>query len=301
MGYIMSAQGFSDRRAHLPLLTTYATCVAAACLLLAGCGSSDSSTGSADGDSPLAGDLVESGTLKVCTDPTYPPLEYYKTGQELAGYDIATARAVGEQLGLEVEFVPTAFDGILPAVDAGRCDLAWAGLFVDDKRTAKFTAVPIQETTSVIMVEAGNPSGISSPEDLAGKTVATQSGSNLLAQAEEIAAQLEDEGKDPVTVQGYTKFDQAIQQLGVGRADAVFTQDTDAAFRDLAQPGVFEVAYRFPDAETFGVYMSRDGDALADELYQALSSLEESGELARIAEEEGMPAEGIKIQEPVGG
>ena len=301
MGYI-GAQGFSDRRAKLSALTTYATGAAAACLLLAGCGSSsDNGTGSAADDSPISEDLVESGTLKVCTDPTYPPLEYYKTGQELAGYDIAAARAVGKELGLEVEFIPTAFDGILPAVDAGRCDLAWAGFFVDEERTANFIAVPIQETTSVMMVEAGNPAGISTPEDLADKTVTTQSGSNLLKQAEEIAAQLEEDGKDPVTVQGYVKFDEAIQQLAVGRSDVVFTQDTDAAFRDLNQPGQFEVAYRFPDPETFGVYMSRDADALAEELYQALSSLEESGELARIAEEEGMPTEGIKIEEPVGG
>ena len=297
----IGARGSSNGRAHAASFT-YATGAAAACLLLAGCGtSSEDGTGSAADDSPISGDLVKSGTLKVCTDPTYPPLEYYKSGQELAGYDIAAARAVGKELGLEVEFLPTAFDGILPALDAGRCDLAWSGLFVDEKRTAQFVAVPIQQTTSVFMVAAGNPSGISAPEDLAGKTVATQSGSNLLAQTEEIAAQIEKDGLEPVNVQGYTKFDQAIQQLGVGRADVVVTGDTDAAFRDLAQPGVFEVAYRFPDPETYGVYMSPDAEVLADELYQALSSLQESGELERIAKEEGMPTEGINIEEPVGG
>jgi polar amino acid transport system substrate-binding protein len=244
--------------------------------------------------------LIREGQFSVCTDPTYPPLEYFDENGEFVGFDVAVARAVAERWGLEARFVETAFSGLLPALDAGRCDVAWSGLFIDEERTATFGAVPYQETTSVILVQAGNPSGISSPEDLSGKTVTSQNGTNLLKLAQQISDDLAAQGEEPANVQGYDKFDQAIQQLVVGRADAVITQDIDAAFRELAQPGQFEVAYRFPDAETFGVYYRPDNAELGTKLHEVLVQLEQEGELARLAEQEGMPADGIAVQEPIG-
>lgn len=244
--------------------------------------------------------LIREGEFTVCTDPTYPPLEYFDEEGEFVGFDVAVARAVAERWGLEARFVETAFSGILPALDAGRCDVAWSGLFVNEERTATFSTVPYQETASVIMVQAGNPSGISSPEDLSGKTVTSQNGSNLLELARQISDDLAAQGEEPSNVQGYDKFNEAIQQLVVGRADAVITQDIDAAFRALTQPGEFEVAYRFPDAETFGVYYRPDNADLGSKLFEVLVQLEQEGELAQLAEQEGMPADGIAVQEPVG-
>jgi polar amino acid transport system substrate-binding protein len=268
-------------------------------------GSSPTGTGAATAaptaEVPAPSDLVREGQLTVCTDPSYPPLEYFDEAGEYKGFDVAVARAVGELWGVEVIFNEVAFSGILPALDSGRCDLAWSGLFLDPERTEVFSAVPYQETASVILVQAGNPEGITSPDDLSGKTVASQNGTNLLKLAQQISDDLAAQGKEPSNVQGYDKFNEAIQQLAVGRADAVITQDIDAAFRELAQPGQFEAVYTFPDAETFGVYYKPENTELGQQLYEALVQLEEDGRLAQIAEEEGMPAEGINIQEPVGG
>jgi polar amino acid transport system substrate-binding protein len=240
--------------------------------------------------------LHEEGKLTVCTDPSYPPLEYYGTDKNLAGYEIAVPEVAAEMMGLEAAFVPTPFNGILPALDAGRCDLAWSGFFISKERLAKFIAVPYQKTSAVIMVKGGNPEGIESPEDLSGKTTATQSGTETLEHAEELSRELEAEGKGGFEVQSYVKFEEAVQQLLIGRAEAVFTQDLEASYRELKQPGQLEIAYRFPEAETFGVYMKPDDKALGESLYEALVQLEKSGQLKEIAEEEGMPTEGIKVE-----
>jgi polar amino acid transport system substrate-binding protein len=243
---------------------------------------------------------MREGEFRVCVDPSYPPLESFDEAGELVGFDIEVARAVAESWGVEAQFQETAFSGILPALDAGRCDVAWSGLFIAPDRIKSFGAVPFQETASVIMVKAGNPEGISSPEDLAGKTVVSQSGSNLLKLAKQISADNEEAGLEASNVQGYEKFNEAIQQLAVGRADAVITQDIDAVAREEKQPGQFEVAYTFPDAETFAVYYKPDNTDLGDKIYASLKQLEESGELKRIAEEESMPATGIAVAKPVG-
>jgi polar amino acid transport system substrate-binding protein len=270
--------------------------------VITGCGS-DSEEGSSEKAASAAAptSLVDEGTLTVCTDPTYPPLEYYGEQKEFDGYDVAVARAVAEAWGVDVAFKPTSFSGILPAMDAGRCDVAWSGLFIDPERTKRFSAVPYHETTSVILVKKGNPAGISSPDDLAGKTVASQNGTNLLKTAKKISGENEKAGLGASNVQGYDKFEEAIQQLAVGRAEAVITQDIDAAYRALKQPGQFEASYSFPDAETFGVYYKPDNADLGKKLHDAMAELEASGRLAELAEEEGMPADGIKVEQPVGG
>ena len=97
--------------------------------LAAGCGSDGDSAESTGGgaSAPAEGkaadvELIRDGELTACVDPTYPPLEYYGTNKEFTGYDIAMARAVSEKLGVEPVFKAMAFSGILPALDAGRCD-----------------------------------------------------------------------------------------------------------------------------------------------------------------------------------
>jgi polar amino acid transport system substrate-binding protein len=280
---------------------------ALASLAVAGCGSDDDSTedtgepssGEAVASISPPGGLVNEGEFRVCTDPSYPPLESFDENGEYIGFDIDTARAVAEIWGVEAVFQETSFAGILPALDSGRCDVAWSGLFLDPERTKTFSAVPLQETASVIMVTAGNPEDISSPEDLAGKTVVSQTGSNLLRLAQQISDENEANGLGASNVQGYDKFNDAIQQLASGRADAAITQDIDVAAREQEQPGVFEIAYTFPDAETFGVYYKPDNPELGEKLHEALVELEKAGQLQEFAEASSMPADGIAVDEPI--
>jgi polar amino acid transport system substrate-binding protein len=284
---------------------TVAGCMAVAGAVLAGCGSGEKEeTGAASTSASSVGTpatLVRNGQLTVCTDPTYPPMEYYGPDKELTGYDVEAARAVGKAMGLKVGFVPSDFGGILPAMDAGKCDLVWSTTFVNPERTAKFTAVPYQSTGTVILVKAGNPEGIAGPETLSGKTVVSQNGSELLALAQKASDDLEAAGKPGAKIQGYGKFEEAIQQLVVGRADAVVTSDIDAAYRSLRQKGTFETTHRFPDTETIGVYSKPGNKDLIQKLHAALDELQKDGTLKTLAEQQGVPPEGIKVEAPVGG
>jgi polar amino acid transport system substrate-binding protein len=283
--------------------------IAVASLVIAGCGgdestSSSSEAGSTGGDQTGAsvkapGGLVRDGQLTVCTSADYPPLESIDQSGEYVGYEIDLARATAERMGLEANFQNMNFNGLLPALDSGRCDVAWSGLYVDPERTKTFSTVPYQDSVSVIMVKAGNPADIHSPEDLAGKVVASQNGTNTLKLAEDVSAKNEANGLEPSNVQGYDKFEQAIQQLAVGRADAVITTDLDVAAREAEQPGTFEVGYSFGDATPFGVYYKPDNPELGDSIYEALTQLEDDGELEPIAEANHMLPEGIDIKKPI--
>ena len=42
---------------------------------------------------------------------------------ELVGFEIDVAKSIAEELGVEIEFIPTAWDGIIPALLAKKFDI----------------------------------------------------------------------------------------------------------------------------------------------------------------------------------
>lgn len=96
--------------------------------LFAGCTPGD---GTEAGENKYNLKTVKEGYLIIATSPDYAPYEFYDMSSgkaELAGFDIALAKYIGEYLGLTVEFVPMSFNGVLMEIQNGKCDLALAGL-----------------------------------------------------------------------------------------------------------------------------------------------------------------------------
>ena len=78
--------------------------------------------------------LLTDGKLVIGTSPDYPPFENLENG-EFVGLDMEIAKAIGEKLGLEVEFKSLQFDAIIPAVAAGgQVDMGISGFTVDPDR-----------------------------------------------------------------------------------------------------------------------------------------------------------------------
>lgn len=79
--------------------------------------------------------VVTDGAMQVCTTGDYRPFSYLepKTG-EYSGIDINMARAMGESLGVDVEFVPTTWSTLLADFTGGACDIAVGGISVTTDR-----------------------------------------------------------------------------------------------------------------------------------------------------------------------
>jgi polar amino acid transport system substrate-binding protein len=246
----------------------------------------------------LAAAIGGDGVLTNCVDPSFPPMEYFESqdAQQPIGFDIDLVNQIGERLGVQVEHVPTEFTGLLPGLGSGRCDVVASGIYLTAERLETFAAQPYYDTSIVLLAPVGE-TGIASPEDLDGKTVAVQSGTNYINILNELDAKLKAEGKAGLTIQQYPKQTDAIQQLVVGRADATITQDTEAAFRASAQPGQFEIVYTYPDAQTFGIYYRPDATALGEALKQAVEGMRDDGSLAAIAAAWNLPEAGAQYTE----
>ena len=102
---------------------------------------------------PSAEAFGDDGVLTNCVDPSFPPMEYFESqeAQEPIGFDIDLVNAIGERLGVEVTHVPTEFTGLLPALDAGRCDVVASGIYLTAERLETFDAQPYYDTSIVLL------------------------------------------------------------------------------------------------------------------------------------------------------
>ena len=82
---------------------------------------------------------VVDGKLLIGAEVGYPPMEYTdETGLEFIGFDIDLGKAIGELLGLEVEVVNTAWDGIFEGLGKQQYDVIISAVSILPERQEKY-------------------------------------------------------------------------------------------------------------------------------------------------------------------
>ena len=232
--------------------------------------------------------LITAGKLTDCVDIEYSPMEFFPsadvTDPNLAvGFDVDAARAVADAFGLDLEVYSSKFDTLIPDLQAGRCDMVWSALYLSDKRLEVADGVGYMKTGHVLMVPAGNAKNVDSPETLCGLTIAIQSGGLVETRSADASKACETAGKAAITIQKYAKVADELQQIVLGRVDAVWETDSAVADFMLKNPDKYEVAYSFPRDDTYAVYYTKGNTSLGDALTAALKALKANGALGEIA------------------
>ncbi|MFZ5791307.1 MAG: transporter substrate-binding domain-containing protein [Pseudomonadota bacterium] len=227
--------------------------------------------------------FVQSKTLTVCQDPTFPPMEFMaKAGDtEPSGFDADLARALAEHWGVAAKFVTMDFAGLLPSLEAKRCDMVISGILVTEERTKKFDAAPYMATFGILFGKAGTQP-VSDIAALSGQTIAVQTGTTYVDRVQALSDQVVAKGGEPLNIQLYPKATDVFQQVVIGRAFAGSSQDTEISYRDLQNPGELTTVYTFPEKSSFGIYLRKDPADL-DAVLAAVKALRESGKLGQIA------------------
>ncbi|WP_442928790.1 ABC transporter permease subunit [Mycobacterium sp. Root265] len=215
------------------------------------------------------------GVLRVGTEGTYSPFSYHDpaTG-ELVGYDIDVAKAVGEQLGVPVEFVETPWDSIFAALEANRFDVVANQVTINPERQAKYDLSQPYTVGEGVIVTRADDDSITSVDDLKGKTTAQSITSNWAQVARDAGA----------NVEGVEGFAQAITLLNQGRIDAT-VNDSVAVYAYLAETGDTSVKIAAQTGETSDQgFAARKNSGLLPELNGALDELRADGKLTAISE-----------------
>ncbi len=80
--------------------------------------------------------IVQRGTLRVGMDVFVPWAMKDKKG-ELIGMEIDVAKQLAKDMGVKVQFIPTKWSGIIPALIAGKFDLIIGGMTMTPERNLK--------------------------------------------------------------------------------------------------------------------------------------------------------------------
>jgi polar amino acid transport system substrate-binding protein len=245
------------------------------------------SASSAPTASPIAAptSLLKAGELSNCVDIEYSPMEFFDPADPTkpVGFDVESYQAVVAKLGLKENIVNTGFEGLIPALQAGRCDIVWTALYINETRTKVADAVPYFKSSHQVMVPVGNPKAIASALDLCGKTISIQSGGLVQEASKAASAACVAAGQKAITVQGYAKVPDELQQLVIGRVDAVWETDTAVADFRLKNPGKYDIAFTVPGDFTYGIYYGKGKADIGTALKAALKALKDDGTLAGIA------------------
>ncbi len=250
-------------------------------LLLGACGDDDGDgedTGSGNGTDTTAQDggvalpddvsLVNDGQLTVCSDMPYEPFEF-EEGGETKGFDYEVVAAMGEQLGLDVEFRTTPFDTIIPSLVAGDCDMIASAMTITDERAEQvdFTE-PYFDADQSLLILAEDEGTFSTLEDLAGKTIGVQVETTGAAYAEENLP-------EGATLREYQTGDEMFL--------AMTSDDIKAALQDFpvnayraSQGDEFVVTETFPTGEHYGFAVQK-GSSLLGALDEALAAIRDDG------------------------
>ncbi|MFJ7059647.1 ABC transporter substrate-binding protein [Streptomyces griseobrunneus] len=303
--------------------TTAAALAATALLALAACGDGGTTDAAAGGgkqpaavevagvnvkrDAKLHTSLPESvkksGTVRVATDVPYAPFEMFVTEgeKELTGLDYDLGQAIGARLGVTFAFTPQKFDGIVPAIQAGKFDVAMSAMTDNKERQAVVDFVDYSVSGSGIMVVKGNPEKITTLDDLCGKKVAVQAATNQLDLLKTHQKACQKAGGGAIGIQTFPKDSDA--QLAL-RADKVVAQvltkpaagwtaktaDGGKAFEVVDDPA----ASGGYNASPNGIAVSKKLPELTDAIQKALQSLIDDGTATKIFAKYGVESIAVK-------
>jgi polar amino acid transport system substrate-binding protein len=232
----------------------------------------------------LPDDVLDAGVLEVATDASYAPASFFAPdGRTVTGFEPDLAAAMGDLLGLEVDVVVTDFDTILDEVAAHDVDVAIAAITDTSERQDLVDFVNYFSAGSSIVVQRGNPRGVSDLDDLCGEVVAVEDGTvqvDLLERTQSSCA-----AGDPVDVRLYDTNDDALVELRTGRAAAVLNDYPPAAY--LSTAARTQADYQLAsdvqyEPGLYGIAVAKDRTPLRDALRATLEALVESGEYERV-------------------
>jgi octopine/nopaline transport system substrate-binding protein len=176
--------------------------------------------------------------VKIATEGAYAPWNFVEPSGKLAGYDVDVSNDLCARMKVECEIVAQDWDGIIPALNAGKYDAIVAAMVITDKRkevvdftvpyavgartfvtlkSSPLAKVPIDEQTLSL---ADQPDHVQKAVDalkpaLQGKAVGVQTATTH-------AIFMEKYLKGVVEVREYKTSEQMILDLVAGRIDAAF-------------------------------------------------------------------------------
>ncbi|WP_103599917.1 amino acid ABC transporter substrate-binding protein [Campylobacter concisus] len=222
----------------------------------------------------LNASTIKKGELIVATEGTYSPYSFYDEKGELVGYDVDIARAVAQKLNLKVEFLTAPWDAMLAAFDAGKADVVFNQVSINEDRKKKYgMSVPYTMPYPVIVVHKDN-NDIKNFADLKGKKSVHSATSNWAAIAEK-------NGATVVVADGFSK---GVELIISKRADDTINDNVTFFDYIKQRPNApLKIAYTSNEPMPTAAIVKKGNTELLEAINKALDELKAEGKISEIS------------------
>jgi len=216
----------------------------------------------------LAASAFAAEKLVVGHDTNFKPFEFKQNG-EYVGFDIDLWKEIAKRSGLDYEFQPMDFNGIIPGLQTGNIDAAVAGITIKPSRQEVVDFSDGYYDSGLVILVREDNNDIKSVEDLKGKIVATKLATSSVDFAYEHV--------EKKNVKLYPNNDGMFMELLTGGADAViFDMPVVKDFATKAGKGQVKVVGPIYQGQAYGIGFPK-GSPLVEKANKALKEMKADG------------------------
>lgn len=211
-------------------------------------------------------------------DPTFQPLAFHDDDGNLVGFEIDLIEAMAEHMDAEAEIEPMAWDGLIPALQAGRIDIQpEMAMRPARQEQVDFTPPFFCQTNTVVMRIERNDFNPESAEDLKGERIGVGAGTS----SDILVSEMPD-----LDITRYNTVPDAFREVTLGRIDLVAADSLSAGYMvQHTFPGQLRVSEKSLTGQVpIGAALRKGNTELLERLNDAIEGMNEDGSLVRIVE-----------------
>ncbi len=209
-------------------------------------------------------------TIVFATDATWPPMEFINAQKQIVGYSIDFMKAAGKEAGFKPVFRNTAWDGIFAGLAAGKYDAICSSVSITEKRKKAMDFSEPYFTVRQALIVPRN-SHVRSLADLKGKKVGGQIGTT---------GYFAIKSAEGVIPKSYDEIGLAMEDLNVGRIDAVVCDDPVAAnYALLKYKDTLKIAavIETGEVEQYGIAVRKGNTKVLDLVNRGIAAVKAKG------------------------
>ena len=224
---------------------------------------------------PFLDRVTSAGVLRVGLDPSWPPFEYVE-GAEIVGLDVDLARAIGQELGVEVVLVPSGWEGLYGALFSGQFDAVISALPYDPWRTKEALYSISYFNAGPVLVVSEVQTDIASAKDLKGRTVHVELGSEGDVQARRLRKQTPE-----IAIESHSTAQDALHAAIDDPASVAIVDHVTARLLIRDTPGLHIAGKPLYD-ESYVIAVHPQARSLQQAIDRILIEMRESGQLDQL-------------------
>ncbi len=225
---------------------------------------------------------AEDPPLRMGVEGAYPPFNALDAAGKVEGFDIDIGEAICARLARRCEWIVVQWDGLIPALQAGRFDVLMSSMTItDERRRQVLFSRPYYYSYGMMIAKKG--SGLAfTAEGLRGRAVGVQAATTH-------EHWLRDRFGDAIELHAYPSSDEMFLDFRSGRLDAAFAEAPAMVPWMEANGGVAAYEQIGPDitdpalGTEIGIAVRKDDAALATRIDAALDAIVADGTFKAIA------------------